>query len=226
MTGTLHACGVLREAVTLPVGECADALAALDVRALLDEFLWGPPGALEVMATESYRHANGFDKLSFPAVDGSEARLRLHLWPAADTGGPSHPHDHRWPFVSRVLAGQVTNEISTVTDDPDGDHRRYSHRPAPGGYVFQERGRATLRPAGRFTCPQGRTYALPPEVVHRVTVPPRTRTVTLALELAPTAPGTSVFVRSGTLPTGAQVTPRCFSAAGVRERLADLRATL
>ncbi|MDG4859370.1 hypothetical protein P8605_14570 [Streptomyces sp. T-3] len=206
--------------------EYAKRLAYLDVGALLDAALdHATPAELAAMCEESYTHANGFEKVSFPPVPGRRERLRLHVWRRAPL--QADPHNHRWALTSRVLAGALRS--TTFEAGSTGTvHRHYRHRPhiPQPGYTFDELGSATLQPASVTDHLAGETYALPPETVH-VAGPAPGRidpTVTLALELSPVGQDTDVYTPADAAkPVGTRVMPPCYSPDEVRARLREVR---
>ncbi|WP_327353309.1 hypothetical protein [Streptomyces sp. NBC_01304] len=206
--------------------EYAKRLADFDVGALLDAALdHATPAELTTTCEESYTHANGFEKVSFPPVPGRAERLRLHLWRRAPL--QADPHNHRWALTSRVLAGALRS--TTFEAGATGTvHRHYRHRPhtPPPGCTFDELGSATLQLASVIDHLAGQTYALPPETVH-VAGPAPGRidpTVTLALELAPVTQDTDVYTPAGAAkPVGTRVMPPCYTPDEVRARLGEVR---
>jgi hypothetical protein len=63
------------------------------------------------IAEGSYLHPLGFTKI--PIYSRNGVRARLHVWREAVR--PELPHSHRWDLKSKVLAGQVCNEIWAPT---------------------------------------------------------------------------------------------------------------
>src|SRR6266702_3254362 len=56
---------------------------------------------LQAMCADSYIHANGFYKISFPYSPDSPVRVRLHIWPGdALTASEPDAHNHKWSFAS------------------------------------------------------------------------------------------------------------------------------
>lgn len=60
--------------------------------------------ALAETAARSYLHGNGFYKIVLADEHGT--RLRLHVWEEGNLC-EENIHDHRWPFVSSILAGTL-----------------------------------------------------------------------------------------------------------------------
>lgn len=78
--------------------------------------------ALEPIARRSYIHSQGFRKIIL--IDGRDQlgyKLRLHTWPfnkARQEGAPlaEMKHEHRWNFVSRVLAGELEDHWYSICE--------------------------------------------------------------------------------------------------------------
>jgi hypothetical protein len=143
---------------------------------------------VEAISTRSYLHNNGFLKVvlrDYP--DGSA--LRLHVWMNPEE--ESDIHSHRWPFMSRVLSGQVEQALFSVTDG--GESLRYSHssRKHGTGYSLTPVGQATAALNARFTMEPGFTYTLSPAAYHSVTI---TRPLTATLVLTWPAETNETFI--------------------------------
>lgn len=211
--------------------EYAARLAALDPAELVAAALAGGEEVAEKLTTDSYRHSNGFDKISFPATGGSAVRLRVHIWPAGvgrGCGGlPPDVHDHRWSFASRVLVGSIVNEIYTAAPAPDGGYRHYRHTEAGArSHRLDYTGRAELALTGADTCERDCTYVMPPEVLHLVRPAGAGIAATAVLELAPVRQVTQVYVSAGRPERDALVRLPRFSAGVVRTKLRELHRLL
>jgi hypothetical protein len=210
--------------------EYAARLAAVDPAELIASAL-ASGDLFEQFTTDSYRHSNGFDKISFPALDGSAVRLRLHIWPAEAGRGRGglapDVHDHRWAFASRVLAGSIVNETYTATPSPGGGYRHYRHTEAGArSHRLDYAGRAELTLTGADTCPLARTYVMGPDILHRVRPAGGGVAATAVLELAPIRQVTQVYVDAGRPRRDVIVRLPRFSADAVRARLRALLALL
>src|SRR5688572_21463814 len=68
----------------------------------------GDPIQLEQVASRSYVHANGFDKLVLLGSCAPIYKLRLHIWwPGRSEPELDNVHNHRWDFSSSVVTGTV-----------------------------------------------------------------------------------------------------------------------
>src|SRR3712207_3875044 len=97
-------------------GASAQRLADLNIKSLIELCLNDndTERLYEKMSEESYKHSNGFDKISLPRVPSSPIRLRLHIWhPIRHEGSPTpgDAHNHRWPLASRTLVGDLRNDL-------------------------------------------------------------------------------------------------------------------
>ncbi|QKW06319.1 hypothetical protein HUT18_07795 [Streptomyces sp. NA04227] len=67
-----------------------------------------PPGE-----AQAFVHPNGFVKLPLARTEDGATRLFLHVWRADSVDGDVH--DHRWPFASVVLRGELSHTLTDVT---------------------------------------------------------------------------------------------------------------
>jgi hypothetical protein len=181
---------------------------------------------LDEMLSESYLHANGFYKISFPMVSRSSARVRLHVWPGGRKDGmlSTDPdvHNHKWPFASRVLAGSFSHSILAMK--PDGSE--YVHfrqiTDAKYGYSFKRIGPKGLAETPAKDLRQGAIYSMAPMTIHKVSAQ-GDYGATLVIELPRTRCMTDVFVApDGGKPENVRVSPRLLSPSQIITILADL----
>ncbi|WP_370368372.1 hypothetical protein [Catenulispora sp. GP43] len=210
--------------------DVSGVLADIDGAELINSCLDQPNHRLlSIMAAQSYRHANGFDKISFSRLPGSDVRLRLHIWPGT-AGAQSDPdaHNHRWAFVSRVLCGALANYNYAVAHKQTGEFMRYVQTPYTPevGSTFAFVGCATLTQLDAIRVAEGGTYSLSAQEIHRVVVPENGYTATLALELAPTRDTADLYTASSFKQTGVVVDSPRFTSDEVRDRLTLLRDRL
>lgn len=186
----------------------------------------GPQNATlwNAMRPESYAHANGFYKISYPEVPGSPARVRLHVWPGKESEtSMSAPdaHNHIWPFASRVLVGGLIHNILRA-ESGRGEHYHYEHMRAGDGYRFIRAGRATLNMAAAEVTSLGAVYSMDPRIIHIVESRETNYAATLVIELAPVREFTDVYVARGRKPEGVTVVPRRLGVDEIGQVLADL----
>jgi hypothetical protein len=77
--------------------------------------------ALGDIATRSYSHSNGFDKITLISNGKPEFKLRLHIrWPPGRSGQNIELiHNHRWLFRSTTLCGSA--QVETFTEKDGGE---------------------------------------------------------------------------------------------------------
>ena len=83
--------------------------------------------SLEVIASRSYAHPNGFIKIVLYL--GGGYGVRLHVWrpEPPDYGADTNPHGHRWEFASWVVVGGLREEIFTEAENGTW-HSRFDYR--------------------------------------------------------------------------------------------------
>jgi hypothetical protein len=186
-------------------------LQKLDVIELFESCL-EPTNAtiLPAIMAESYMHANGFFRISFPAIPSSPVRIRLHVWSNAQAGESSHDepdaHNHKWPFASRVLAGGLAHDILHVKPG-QGPYEHFQHVDLGDRYKLVSAGRVSLELTGVRTTPAGITYSMGPQTVHRVVPQGGQYSATLVAELARLSDITDVFANANRHKSE-QVTPQ------------------
>lgn len=137
------------------------AFARDGLRAALDHLLADERRLAEV-ASRSYVHANGFAKLVLHL--GEAMAVRLHV---ARGASEDNIHDHRWPFASVVLAGELENVLYGV--DERGT-------PLPCWHYVRDLDGTGLEPAGivrvaavsRRLLRTGEAYGQDPAPLHRI----------------------------------------------------------
>jgi hypothetical protein len=150
---------------------------------------------LEAAASRSYVHANGFLKIVLLA--GAEFKLRLHLW-LSTIANPAERdediHNHRWDFVSHVMAGSYRHQ-QFAPDDGGLPYYRYSYEPvgSSGSFSLRHQGMQGLSCVSDETIEAGCTYMLRTEALHRVMGEPSRPTATLMLQAAAMRPVTDIY---------------------------------
>lgn len=159
---------------------------------------------LESVAECSYRHSNGFDKITLMSSDDPEFKLRLHVWWPKMSGGVSreYVHNHRWWFRSKVLRGNSYVEIFAEQDNGKLMHRHeYVPRDAvTEKYALKNVGMAKMASQFMFRLAPGSTYSMSPDAFHRVLWTGDEVSITM-------------FVRWGSIRSTASV----FSEAGIED---------
>jgi hypothetical protein len=179
-------------------------------------------GVLQAMCTDSYVHANGFYKISFPYSIDSPVRVRLHIWPGDSLiGSEPDAHNHKWSFASKVLTGTLTHDVMKVRPG-GGEHYHYEYTRIHGGHRFMRRGKAELQVRSVEASTTGRVYAMDSRTVHRVRPAESAYTATIVVELAPARVTTDVFVADRRKPEGVTVVAQHLGRVQMREILSEL----
>jgi hypothetical protein len=200
-------------------------LQGLDVVEVLDSCL--DPGnrrLLESVVTESYMHANGFYRISFPGESSSPVRIRLHVWPCAEHARYAYAlpdaHNHKWPFASRVLVGGLIHDILRVKPG-SGSYEHFRHIDLGDSYEMVHAGRSALELTDVQVTDEGIVYQMNPKTIHRV-YPQRDRySATLVAELARFSDVTDVFADTNRHRNGA-VRPRRLALAEVASQFGQI----
>jgi len=129
--------------------------------------------------------------------------------------------------VSRVLVGAIVNEIYDAAATPAGRWRHYRHTQAGArSHRLTFVGRADLTRIGAVTCGRGETYAMGPEVLHRVVPAGGGIAATAVVELEPIRDVTQVYASSDRPETDSMVRLPRFPAHVVLAKLRALHALL
>ncbi|MEQ1763856.1 MAG: hypothetical protein ABL984_12020 [Pyrinomonadaceae bacterium] len=123
------------------------------------------------IASRSYHHYNGFDKIVLSADERNGEELRLHLWrlEGAAECEIGNVHDHRWDFCSVIVSGSYSYE--TFEASSAGDKMlEYVHRSRQGSDNYAPRlvNRSRLLRVSAGLIATGESYFLPNNVLHRV----------------------------------------------------------
>jgi hypothetical protein len=161
---------------------------------LLD-FLRADAAMLAVVASRSYRHRNGFDKIVLAAPSASPLKLVLHVWPEGGLANSDNIHDHRWDFSSVIICGSLQLEFY----EQDAGGKSYSvmrYRPMPevGSFELRPDGTATVSSCASVTMTEGSTYRWSCDRLHRAWGLPGRVTATLLVQGPPIRENTTVLV--------------------------------
>jgi len=83
-------------------------LSYLDASAFLDiisDVTANDSHELSALASNSFRHRNGFIRLVLALGDDCSSKLRVHLWSGQQRS--SQIHNHSWHFASRIMHGAL-----------------------------------------------------------------------------------------------------------------------
>jgi hypothetical protein len=180
--------------------------------------------ALSRCASQSYSHANGFDKIVLLVGDRPSFKLRLHIWNSdAGMGGlESHLHNHRWSFASRVLVGEYIFEAFVPRSNANVYHAyEYVPRDSPGSYALFPQGVTELGSALCFSVTRGVSYFMDYATIHRVNaIKP---TISMVLQGPPMTEVSSVFSR---LPLSSEPQDHLIPVMCVETLVVKLRAAI
>jgi hypothetical protein len=128
--------------------------------------------ALGDIATRSYSHSNGFDKITLISNGKPEFKLRLHIrWPPGRSGQNIELiHNHRWLFRSTTLCGSAQVETFTEKDggEPMCRHEYFPRHDALEKYDLKFVGRSRLASDLMVKLTPGSTYSMGPDLFHGV----------------------------------------------------------
>lgn len=173
-----------------------DVLSPDSMRAIAQEVLHDD-AALAAVAARSYTHSNGFDKITLISSRHPEFKLRLHAWWVTDREDRNTEfiHNHRWHFRSSMLCGRAHLEMY---EERTGGAPVYRHEyePRDNGletYGLRVAGPSALAPGLMLTLTPGCTYAMGPDLLHRVIPAGDCVSLTAVVRWATTRPTAWVF---------------------------------
>lgn len=157
-----------RLAIASDVGGMQDTLQNGDVSLLLQMVIENcSEPEWQQICENSYRHANGFARITLPFLLDTQCRARLHIWDVESNDTARDMHNHRWYFASRVLHGALENQTFKV--DRDGEFTHYVHTASDDvSYSLASAGSASLSLDSIDTHRAGDAYSMPPPLVHDI----------------------------------------------------------
>lgn len=160
----------------------------------------GDERALTEVASRSYTHSNGFDKITLLSSRAPEFKLRLHAWWPKEQGRASAEfvHDHRWFFRSTTLRGSAHVEIFTERDGgvPVFRHEYVPRDEASERYGLKVAGTTSLTSDLMMRLAPGSTYAMGPDALHRVIWVGEEISLTMFVRWDSIRPAASVFAET------------------------------
>ena len=186
---------------------------------LLDALIADEAAARRV-ADSSYRHPLGFDKYVLWCRHPA-GRIRMHVWWPETERGKEHPHNHRFPFSSAVVAGLVRSELFVEKGGGSPYTRFIDDTPLQAdGWRLRAAGATAVVPSAIMEVGAGSAYSQAAETFHRVDVASGL-TVTLFLEGVVSRSHSEVLIRPGQHPPA--LVPRTpFTRHELTERFALL----
>lgn len=177
-----------------PLSALGTLRATTPLAALL-ELIRRDRSSLSELASCSYRHRNGFDKIVLASAGNGGMKLVLHVWPTSDLPDQDHIHDHRWDFASVVLVGSL--KLDMYQADHCGESytlMRYRSLPGPGNCALEPGGTMMVSVHASATMTIGSSYTWSADVLHRAYGVPGQLTATLIVQGPPRRNNTSVLV--------------------------------
>ena len=134
------------------------------------------------IASRSYFHYNGFDKIIIH--ESVMCKLRLHIWWASNVEYKENIHDHRWNFASWIVKGEYINEIYREDKDWGELYREYYYKPKKEkqNYALEFVGLTQLRKESIEKLEEGKISLCNIGNLHKVTPLMGINTVTLFLQ--------------------------------------------
>lgn len=137
-----------------------------------DTFVSPIVAALIARKATATRHPLGMLRFDLGRVHATQ--LRLHVWPNDEEAYSAEEftvHAHHWTLLSRVLIGEITNELFRLEDDESSQSALYEVNYAAGkSQLIRSRSGVRALPVTTQTWPAGSMYGLPPSAYHRVSV--------------------------------------------------------
>jgi hypothetical protein len=185
---------------------------------------------IELIASRSFRHTNGFLKIVLHSLSPQGSKLRIHFWPtgSASAENDADPHDHRWTFLSIPLFGTLYEEryrIAATNAQPEMHELACSPR-------FSERIKVTSKKAcrlaryGSYTRRPGGPYSCRAGIIHRLFPVDSRPTATLVLTLPPVAPTAAVFKLGTSASQTASIPARSLGVSELCTLLLQIRIRL
>lgn len=199
----MHTCFVVERLISLADADVSQEqlramLRELDARCVIDaviERLQTDKAFAEDVIVRASTSVNGFVRL-YLAPRRAARQVRLHIW-TGELRDEGHVHSHRWPFTSRILAGEL--EVAEFREEPGGELNliRHEHesRGFEHGFILRPVGTVALSRTATHVYRGGDVYTTSPEVLHR-TIAKRVPLATVLVEGRAASRTTSVYSAS------------------------------
>jgi len=150
---------------------------------MLIQLVRNNPEFLEKMQRESYYHENGFHKIVL--LEGKNFKLRIHQFGSSAKIPMENIHDHRWPFASSILYGQLKMDLFELAEDYLNAeklyHFIYNSNKQGGSYSTSLKGVTYLKKIQTRNYSCGDNYLMLPQELHRIKNQPGDESITLIL---------------------------------------------
>lgn len=145
----------------------------------------------------SYRHENGFHKIVL--LSGKNFKLRIHHFGATAKIPMENIHDHRWPFASTILSGELKMDIFQRTDKETSTeelhHFIYKSDKTNGNYHTDYLGLSYLEKIQERVYYPGDSYLMRTDELHRIKNQDGDESITLILTGKPISKDCNLFAR-------------------------------
>lgn len=185
------------------------------------------PVALSQVASRSYRHSNGFDKIVLKYYDRRYPCIRLHVWGPMQSRSCPDIHNHPWNFAAHVIAGSLTNQVFTRIQSQQNDGNNVcaleytvtAGNPTLVGHRTSYVGEAWLAQQTDCLVSRHSTYGFSTAVLHRTLPAAQSGAATLFLQGPFLLTESSMFRSSRADYQQGVIRVDVFSPAELRERL-------
>lgn len=158
----------------------------------LAKHVLGNSEKIELASKYAYSHTNGFKKITLLKTDN--LCLRIHLWNSGDLQA-ENIHSHRWPFVSRVIVGEMEEtRYGLAHQGKTATEYNYLGTSNGGTRDLLLNKTVTLRKLDQFLHEETSQYSMQTSELHQVLERPRDqRLVSLMMTGRPTANNSRVY---------------------------------
>jgi isopentenyl-diphosphate delta-isomerase len=126
---------------------------------------------LEVIASNSYEHYNGFDKIVL--LENENFKIRLHSWDSNlfDKIIDENIHNHRWDFVTTIICGGYDLKMFQVVENGGEKYHQYLYNPPNNNEYYEMKyiGTNNLREVLSTHLQPKNYYLISKDLFHKVT---------------------------------------------------------
>jgi hypothetical protein len=182
--------------------------------------------SLRQVATSSYRHLNGFDKIVLASFGRELCKLRLHVWWGdREKDTRENIHNHRWDFAAAILYGSYRFQMYEIGEGQDFYEYSYRSPEDDGYYVMNFVSRTSARCVLDAQVRAGARYHLSHISLHRVSANADQTVVTLMCQASPLSGATRVLSEK-VIPNAQHVPVDRMSAVEIKTKLERVIAIL
>lgn len=151
----------------------------------------------EQLIRDSYYHENGFHKVVL--LSGKTFKLRLHHFGVSAKQSMENIHDHRWPFSSSILYGNLKMDLFKVSTVSRGGeslyHFVYNSNKQRGSYEVEMQGLVFLNKISSRSYEVGQSYLMLPDDLHRIVTENGQESITLILTGKPQSEECNLYAK-------------------------------